>query len=60
MQRQSVDARNVHLYTHIFKDGFHKRDGDFGLLDKVILGILNFEACMLLFRRVGILQATIP
>ena len=42
--------------TYIFKHSLHERDGDLGLLDEVILCVLNVELCLLLLRRTCGLQ----
>ena len=43
--------------THVLQYGLHQRDSDFCLLHEVVLCILHLETGMLLFSRIGVLQA---
>ena len=46
--------------THVFKHSLHEGDGNLGFLDEVVLGILNVEPCLLLFRGICGLQPNRP
>ena len=44
--------------TYVLQDGLHERDGDLGLLNEVVLRVLDFEAGVFLLGRACVLQAT--
>lgn len=44
--------------THVLEHGLHECNGNFGLLNEVVLGVLDFEASLFLSCGAGVLEAT--